>query len=141
MAPNKLFTSKFWCRNAFVFLTLLDPWIMVGVWRYSWGDVEFFFSYPCDHVQTSILQRARANHFFVLMRCLLCERYGPWVCNKSSLLFFKITTFPHFKHRSNITEYWFYNCVRYRCQAKFLTSAKFLTYYCLSDILLLTVKE
>jgi len=30
---------------------------------------------------------------------------------------------------------------KYRCQAKFLTSAKFLTYYCLSVILLLRVNE
>jgi len=27
---------------------------------------------------------------------------------------FKITTFPHLVHRSNITEYSFYNCIRYR---------------------------
>jgi len=37
---------------------------------------------------------------------------------------FKITTFPHFEHRSNMTEYSFYKGIRYRCQAKFLTSAK-----------------
>jgi len=27
---------------------------------------------------------------------------------------FKITTFSHLEHRSNITEYSLYNCIRYR---------------------------
>jgi len=27
---------------------------------------------------------------------------------------FKITTFPHLEHRSNMTEYSLYNCIKYR---------------------------
>jgi len=27
---------------------------------------------------------------------------------------FKITTFPHLEHRSNMTDYSFYNCIRYQ---------------------------
>jgi len=40
-----------------------------------------------------------------------------------------------------MTEYSFYNCIRYRRQTKYLTSAKFVTYYYLSDILLGREKE
>jgi len=40
-----------------------------------------------------------------------------------------------------MTEYSFYNCIRCRCQTKYLTSAKVLTYYCLSAILLVREKE
>ena len=37
------FTSKLWRKNAFISFTLLDPYIMVGVWRYSWGDGKNVF--------------------------------------------------------------------------------------------------
>jgi len=48
---------------------------------------------------------------------------------------FKITTFPHLERRRNMTEYSLYNCIRYRCQAKYLT------YHYLSDVLLGREKE
>jgi len=50
-----LFTSKFWCWNAFISLTQLDPCIMMAVWRYSWAAVKMFYSYQYGGVQTPIL--------------------------------------------------------------------------------------
>jgi len=43
----ELFTSKFWCQNAFISLTLPDPCILIGELRYSWGAVKMFCSYRC----------------------------------------------------------------------------------------------
>jgi len=68
-----------------------DPCIMVGVWRCIWGDVNIYFSYPCDHVMCKhLFCNELWLSIFVLMRCLLCLRYGPCVCNKSSLLYYII---------------------------------------------------
>jgi len=78
-------------QNSYVRMPSISShnWIPMLWWVYDAivGEMlKMFFSHPCDLVQTPVLSWVMANHFLVLMRCLLCLRYGPCVCNKSVLL-------------------------------------------------------
>jgi len=60
---------------------------------------------PCTGAATGLLKTPRTQH----------KKTGK---NDTALIpvlnTFEITTFPHLGHRNNMTEYSFYNCIRYQ---------------------------
>jgi len=55
---------------------------------------------PCAGVATALLKTPRTQHNHTVLIPVLNT--------------FKIITFPHLEYRRNITEYSFWNCIRYR---------------------------